>query len=492
MAQSTMIHEAVELLVSDDGLSASIVIDPEAAPYGLDPAELHKILESAGIVSASEDHLRRLATQKGRIVARAPLTIHQGVLPRAGRPAMLRLLPSLSPDMQVEPGLTLGTVDPGDEGSPGLDVFNRKLAPYRPADPFRVGTGVSLTPDQRLVASSAGRFTVLPDQTVAVLPAVSVPGDLTSQNIGEFAAAPSPTSLQALARIDGDLIVAGAVRDTLRLEVMGSVDVTSAVDADSITTGQDLRCAGGLLGGGLHGKRGHYSAGRDLSARFATGSHLRVSRNLEIVADLMHCHVVCGGTARIRERIHGCIVVATAGIHCHSATASVQQPTHLEAGSDPALRLEAERALSALQDDLQKVEHSRLTISPLLARMDSLTPAQRQQAARLVRETSRLEEHILQTTQPLRDRYQAYKSVAVHEIHVADTLQAGVVVRFPGLEATIPTSFRGPLKVIPDRSPGEPRVHVIDLRSHTSHALPARILPDPILFQLTKVMQKIA
>lgn len=503
MTHSATIHDAVHVLISDDRLSASILIDPNAAPHGVDIADLIATLDAAGVIGVSEQSLRALAGNKDRISARTPLVVLRGTAPVDGAAATLTFSDPAKLESTVARDTLVATITGGHPGTPGKDVQNKNIPPYRPKDPFTLGIGVALELDGSIRAMTPGRFTLYPDGTLAVLPKYEVFGDLSSTTLPKHAppasttSTPTPTptthhNSHPRAEWPGDLVVSGSVRDALTLDIAGSLIVSAAIEAELIEVGEDLTSSAGILGGGLHATRGRYIAGRDISARFATGARLESARDIHIDADLMHCRVTCGGHLHVHERIHGCVIIATAGITCYAATASAQQPTILEAGSDPVLRHLAETTLPNIEDHLQKVAHSKLTIAPLLARKDSLTPAQRQQAVRLIRETTRLEHEIADTTAPLRARYQHVQSSAIYEINVLDMLQAGVTIRFPGLEATIPTSFRGPLKILPDRTPGDPQILVIDQKTKSTHHLPARHLTDPITLHLHKVMSKIA
>ncbi len=491
-------HDSVEVLISDDRLIASVQIDAATAPHGVDVADIISTLDAAGVVGVRDQSILHYATPKGKLLARAPLVVLRGVASVAGSAATLTFAEGCGAGSQVTRDAAFGRVDGGGPGSPGLDVFNKSIQPRRPRDAFSLGLGVVVDEQGWLRAMTDGRLTVHPDGTVAVLAKFTVAGDLSSTTLARHLPPVASHATDDLARPrvtgewPGDLDVTGSVRDSLSLDVAGSLSVAGAIDAERIEVGEDLLSAAGLLGAGLTATRGHYTAARDITARFATGARLDSGRDIHINADLMHCRIVCGGKLIVSERIHGCVVVATGGVTCHAVSASAQQPTVLEAGSDPVLRSMAAITLPDIDDHLQKVQHSKLTIAPLLARKDSLTPAQRQHAVRLIRETTRLEQIIADATAPLRARYQLVQTTSVAEIAVHDVLQAGVVVRFPGLEAVIPTTFRGPLTIVPERSPGDPRVLIIDRRTKSSHAIPARQIGDPITFQLHKVMAKIA
>lgn len=463
-------------------MSAMVRIDPACAPHGVEVGEVLAALDAKGIDGVHDDWIHAAANAAGRVVAPEPLVVARGTPPTPGQDQTLTLTLSQSEWATVRPGDEVATLTGGTPGRDGRDVTGRRLVAPVTSVRHRLGTGLAVDQSGVLRAMLSGRVVLYPDGTLAVIGRTRHAGDLRHPG--------GPTA--AGLKFDGDLDVTGAIATNIGIDIAGSLSAGGAIEARRIECGEDLVTQGGLLGGGLTEGRGRYVAARDVACRFATACRIEAGRDVNVAADLMHCRVRAGGRLTVRDRIQGCIVIATGGIVCRSVGNSAQQTTSLEVGTDPELRAIAASVLPAIESPLQRVEHGKLTIAPMLARRHALTPAQRQHAAKLVEETTRLEREVFATTAALRERYERVRSTAVEQIEIQDILCAGVVLRFAGLEAVVPESLRGPMVVRPDHSPGEPRLVITDRHSGAVSFLPARIVIDPVAAQLKRVMAKLA
>lgn len=486
-------RDAVEVVVSEDRMRASIRVDAGRAPSGVEVAEVLAALDAAGIDGVDARRVIALANAWGRVTCHVPVVVAEGLAATPGAGAQCQITLPSEQWGRVEAGDVLGTWQAGTPGRDGRDVCGRRLRATLSPERHRLGLGVCVDEDGVLRAMGRGRLVHYPDGTIAVVGLTRVEGDLK-----RLAGAGKPGHGTAAGEeYPGDLEVSGAVSVAGLLAVGGTLSVQGPVEARRVECGEDLLTSGGLLGsamprGATRGEMSVYAAGRDLRCRFATGCRLEAGSGIVVRSDLMHCEVVCGGRLEVGERLQGCVVVATGGIVCRSAGNTARQVTVLEAGTDPGLRELAVAVLPGLENPLQKMEHGRLTIRPLLERQRLLTPAQREQAARFIDETSRLERDVLHTTTALRERYVRWRAAAVEAVEVLDVIAGGVIVRFPGLEATVSEPLRGPVRLRPDHSQGDPRVVVTDLRSGALTYLAGRMVSDPVFVQLRKVMGKLA
>lgn len=463
-------------------MSAMVRIDPVSAPHGVEVGEVLAALDARGIDGVQDGWIHAAANASGRVVAPQPLIVARGTPPTPGQDQILTLTRKEPDWAAVQPGDEVATLTGGTPGRDGRDVTGRRLVAPITSGRFRLGTGLAVDESGVLRAMLSGRVVLYPDGTLAVIGRTRHPGDLRH---------PGGAATAGL-EFAGDLDVTGAIATNVGIDVAGSLFAGGTVEARRIECGEDLVTKGGLLGGGLTEGRGRYVAARDVACRFATACRIEAGRDVSVAADLMHCRVQAGGRLTVRDRIQGCLVFATGGVVCRSVGNSAQQTTVLEVGTDPELRAIAASVLPGIESPLQRVEHGRLTIAPLLARRQSLTLAQRQHAAKLVEETTKLEREVLSATAALRGRYERLRSSAVEQIEIEDVLGAGVVLRFAGLEAAVPESLRGPMEIRPDHSPGEPRLIITEKRSGATSFLPARSVNDPIAAQLKRVMARLA
>ncbi|MFN4242782.1 MAG: FapA family protein [Tepidisphaerales bacterium] len=511
-------HDAVEVVVSDDRMRASIRVDPSRAPGGVELDDVLAALDAAGIDGVDRSRVLSLADARGRVVCPGPVVVAEGVAASPGTGAQWELTLPAEKWGAVEAGDVLGSWRAGTPGVDGRDVCGRRLRAEVVPERHRLGSGVCIDESGAVRAMGAGRLVVYPDGTISVLAVRRVQGDLNRwAGVGrDSGAAREASGGRDGLEVEGDLEVTGSVSGAGVLAVGGALRVQGAVEARRVECGEDLQACGGLLGGGavgvgaVGGERtatertatertatertggSVYVAGRDVRCRFATSCRIEAGGGVCVKSDLMHCEVLCGGRLEVGERVQGCVVVATGGVVCRSVGNTARRVTVLKAGTDPTLREMAAAVLPGLEGALQRMEHGRLTIRPLLERRRLLTPGQREQAGRLMDETARVERELMSATAALRERYRWWQAAAADEVQVLDVLSAGVVLRFPGIEATVMESLRGPVKLRPDHSPGEPRVVATDLRTGAVTFLPARMLTDPVTAQLRKVMAKLA
>jgi hypothetical protein len=88
----------------------------------------------------------------------------------------------------------------------------------------------------------------------------------------------------------------------------------------------------------------------------------------------------------------------------------------------------------------------------------------------------------------LRQQHRASREKCVAEVQVQEILQAGVTVRFPGVEATTDSAWKGPLRLVPRQHDGEWEIVLIDTASNSTQVLPSRAWHDTAFEALQKVL----
>lgn len=500
-------------------MTVLLAIDPILAPAGVELATVERVLRECGLEIPREVLRRYVVPGTERLATRAPGTgvggspltsvvIGRGTAPVAGKPARLEVVaPVAALEMgkrgpRVSAGEVVGQLAGGIEGRNGSDVYSRPIPCETPLSDWELGPGVVAessqpTRDGVLRAKVAGRVVeyvreraVKPEDRahgsgrvrfLDVMPMVRLPGDL------------DPAS--GLTELGGDLAVGRNVMEGARLSVTGSVVVGQAGRSESGTVeqcrlevGEDLLVAGGILGR----ERGEYSAGRDISCRFANGATLRAGRDVTTQGDLLHCDVTCGRKLTVGDRLHGCTILASEGISAKAIAGTNKARCVVETGIDPEFVGAASQVLPLIEPHLQRLEHAKLTIRPLILRRELLTPAQKQQAARLIQEVQRLEEELRVLTRELRRRWEYTREIARAVIHVEDLLGERVVVRIAGVEAVVPTPMRGPLRIrVNQAEAAPPEIVVVDALSNGSTTLPGRFYVDGVYASVRRVMARL-
>jgi hypothetical protein len=148
-----------------------------------------------------------------------------------------------------------------------------------------------------------------------------------------------------------------------------------------------------------------------------------------------------------------------------------EAPTLVEAGIDQVLRNIASEVLPGLEGEIAKVKKVRDTVEPLLRNQKALTAPQKERATELLYEARERDEQITQTLVKLRHDLEEASARAQAEVAVTDVLHAGVTIRFPGLETTIRSPLKGPLRIVPQQLGGERCIVLLEEGSERSHPL---------------------
>ena len=212
---------------------------------------------------------------------------------------------------------------------------------------------------------------------------------------------------------------------------------------------------------------------------------------MTVIAEVLNSRIICGGQFRAE---HGSLVAShmsvVRGIHCKSVGNPAGVRTVLEAGVDAALEREARSALREIESNLSRSAQIRQAVSPLMRNQKSLTPEQREKATELLFEADELERQGIRLQEEIRRRYHASAAKARAEIHVAQTVHPGTVVRLGDLEASIETAFIGPLRLLA-RSIGTERwIAVVD-DAGGEVDLPARPVEDSSVELLRRLIQNV-
>lgn len=469
----------VIVTVSEDRMTACVAIDPLVAPQGVDGIVVLTVLEERGVVASDELAMKwgmgsvKVTTPKG------PMEVAWGTKPTPGEAERLVLkvdagrLSSEGTSPTVQVGEVVAEVGPETAGVDGTDVTGKPVA-ARP-NPRRWSLGRGLEQDGAVVrATVSGRLSQREDGELRVLPLVELP-DGAGTGLGE---------------VYGDVVVKGTMGGASgrTLEVAGSLVVLSAMEGVKARCEEDMLVAGGVLGR----EASELTAGGELRCRFATAAELTAGGAVSVTADVLHCRVTSRGRIRVGGKVQGSTLVATGGVECASLLCLNKRPTIVHAGYSKELEEMAKDVLPAVEVPLQKLEQARYLLAPLRSREAVLTPAQKQQYAKLQMEASRLERQVEQLTAELKGMYDRVSGTARAEVEVTGTVGDGVTIRFPGVELTVAKPLRGPLRLTPDLTGKEPRVTCTNLTTGESESLSARYVHDVAWMQMRKVFSKAA
>jgi uncharacterized protein (DUF342 family) len=247
------------------------------------------------------------------------------------------------------------------------------------------------------------------------------------------------------------------------------------------------------VGGGISGKeKGRCQAGRDVRAKYIRNAVVEAGRDVIVDKEISQSRVICGGKAQVEDgAILAGHVTATGGITCQAAGSSSGVLTVLEAGIDESVRrLVAEQA-PKIEAEIAQIAKVRATIEPLLRNRKTLSAEQKEKATELLFNAGELEERNRQTIQMLQRRREETAARSVAEILVKQVLFAGVTIRLAGLETTIATPIRGPVRITLRKSGNVQRIVAGSPHDATAgFALETRSVADQAMEALDRILAK--
>ncbi len=282
-----------------------------------------------------------------------------------------------------------------------------------------------------------------------------------------------------------DICISGCVRDLFKVTCGGTIRVVRDVEAAEVRAAIDL-----LVTGAISGKeKGHCYAGHDVHARYIRNASVDAGNDVVAVNEISQSRVICGGRVRLdRGAIMAGHITAVGGVTCHSLGCSSDSQTIIEAGVDPALRSLAAEHAPQIDADIKQIAKIRETVEPLMRHQKGLTAQQKEKATELLYNAAEVEERNQATIDLLRKAHAAAAARCKEEIDVSGTIESGVVIRFRGVEAEVPSGIRGPMRIVPRAVGGSRQIVVTHRGSASGFGLETRQVPDPVMDALERVI----
>jgi hypothetical protein len=158
-------------------------------------------------------------------------------------------------------------------------------------------------------------------------------------------------------------------------------------------------------------------------------------------------------------------------VQCRSLGSSTCDDLLVEVGFDETLRINAAAKFA-------EINRRRLQATKLRAAVAQL-PLHQQTG--VLMEADEIDHGADDIMTSLRDACLASRQACVAEVCVRDLLFAGVTIRFPNVEATIDTTWKGPMRIVPNKEGDDWQICMIDARDNSMHPLTSRPWADPAL-----------
>ncbi|MGD8191040.1 DUF342 domain-containing protein [Brevibacillus ginsengisoli] len=369
--------ERFELKISQDKLSAELILNPELTEESLNYEDVKQFLFQNAIVYGIDENVLREICEKPKKFLGTPIKIAQGKGPIAGEAARIEYIFKSQVHEGIKPKeLDDGRVDfyqvvdianvsrgqlvakkiPAGRGEEGTSIFGQPLPPTPGKDiMFKMGKNVLLDQDKLLLyAAIDGQVSVGEGDKINVFPVYEVKGDVDF-SVGNI-------------EFVGTVVVRGNVPNGFRIKASGDIRILGSVEGAELEAGGSVEIKNGIAAQ----DKGHVIAGVDVKTSYIQNGNVRASNDVIVSQSIMFStiraghNVLCNGTKGI---IIGGSIQAGEKIVARVVGNSSATPTVLEVGVKPELRnelLAVTKELSNLYDNLKKTEQGLGVLDQLL------------------------------------------------------------------------------------------------------------------------------
>ena len=332
----------VEVSITQGGLVASIRVVPlgdEVSSISI--SDLHEALQDAGVIHGIRTEiLHQIAEEKS---VNKWVTIARGDQPgegkdgyvlyrfsKDGRRAKLTEdgsgrvnIKDMNLIQNVAKGDILCELVPPEVGKSGLTVKGEEiLGKIGAPGMLPSGKNVEPSPDGNKLVAAIDGMVVWEDSGVSVDPVYIV--DKVDSSTGNV-------------RFNGSVVVNGEVGDGYEIHAQKDVTISMSVGRVIITSGGDIRIAGGILGQ----EKAQLSAQGSIRAKFIQDAHVKAAKEIMVDDYIRNSEVYAAGPVVVKSPqgwISGGSVSSEAWIYCHTI-GHVANPvdTKLTIGHNPAL-----------------------------------------------------------------------------------------------------------------------------------------------------------
>lgn len=377
--------ERFELKISQDKLSADLVINPDFAEEPITYAEIKDYLAKNAIVFGINENLIFEVCEAPKKFAGTPIRIAEGKAPIPGEPARVEHIFSATHHDGIKPKeLEDGRVDyysvvdianvtrgqlvakkiPAGKGEDGTNVNGLPVAAIPGKDTnIKTGKNVLLSQDKMLLyAAIDGQISVDNSEKINVFPVYEVKGDV------DF----------SVGNIDfvGTVVIRGNVPTGFRIKASGDIRILGSVEGAELEAGGSVEIKSGIAAQ----DKGHVIAGVDVKTSYIQNGNVRASNDVIVSQSIMFSNiragqnVLCNGPKGI---IIGGSIQAGEKIVARVIGNSSATPTVLEVGVKPELRNELQTIIKELTnsyDNLKKTDQGLGVIDHLLHTGVELSP----------------------------------------------------------------------------------------------------------------------
>jgi uncharacterized protein (DUF342 family) len=454
--------------ISTDRLGALLCVEPSALNRNWDLKELKKACDSASLPlsDAVLARLEELLIASKRPAKQDRFPIAGGIPPRPGVARRLELLVAAESLVQVDS--VVARIHPASPAVDGTDVFGRPVAADAFEDlPFLPGEHVVVR-DDWVRSAMPGLFQIR-DGVPSIEPASIHPGDVD----------PVVGVVESI----GVIAVTGSVKDGGVVRSGQTVIVSGAVEAARVSASVSVVVAGGIV----QRHAGKIIAGRLVRAHFAHDATILCGGDVVVGREVTNSKVECRGrlVATVATIVGG-EIIATGGVEVARIGVDSSAKAVLVIGCDLRLQRMFDRLMPEVTAGRKRAEHVRKMVLPLMSNQKQLTGAQKEKATELLYDADQLQSDTDRKLRVLRTRFEASQALSRAELVASEVIHAGTTVRFPGVETTLRTTLKGPLRMFVEGTTS-PRIVMQFADSPQVHPLESRPVANDAMMCLRKL-----
>lgn len=442
------------VVVSDDKLSARVVIPAGCDPTTLDAELLTALARERGIeiTGEIEDTLTRVVREHRADPTGIDRVFVEGRPPEHGRDGRFvwqaehdpaNRTPDLDPSdtkpvdhyehqnyVLVGEGEWVASVTKPTDGRPGRDVTGRAL-PATPGrrHPMHIEDSLRVETDGRVITCLHG-ILVVEEKRVRVTPAFEVAGDVdfSTGNI----------------RFSGSVHVRGGVEDRFLVNATENVIVDGLIGDGVIRAGQNLVARVGMAAR----ERGKIAIEGDAEVGYLLNVTGKVRGSLRFHRELVHCYLTTGADLRgPNGTVMGGALAVSGGVDIGTLGSPAGAPTMLTLGSVPFLDNALRKVLRQIETSEERHRQLKLELYPLTNTDVTLSDGDRTRLGHLRTRIAELDAALAGMHAERRDLEQLAARCAKVDVHIGRVIHPGVTLVAEGRAFRFDRQAKGPLRI---------------------------------------------
>jgi len=455
--------------ISDDGLTATLLLHNEAAPAALTADEIQKEVCDLGLVlnAESAQEIKKFAQALAEKTIPEPIMIARGTAPvhdkngrveklyetNAGEEGQPKSHYDRSSIISVQENQPLLRLHPPVLGKDGVDVFGKTIA-RKLGREAEVKLGVNVRSEGSDIVANCSGCVEFVNNKVWVQSKLEISGDVDF-SVGNI-------------DFSGDIFIARNILDLFKVRSHSNITVQGGIDAAEVHAEGDLFCNGGMTGK----EKGVFSAGHDLHAKYITNAKVTAGNDIQVRVEMVNCEVNCKGMLIVEQGpLVGGHVVATKGVRVKQLGSDAGVKMLLEVGVDEDVRKKVLAYAPEVEKKRLKSAKVKQAVEPLLANQKYLNSEQKEKATELLYQAYEIDDEVEKMIDEIKQALETSPKQSEAVVEVLNHVYAGITLRFPMVEAVLETSINGPVKFMVQKIGHNLTVTAVDSSSGGSHPL---------------------